>query len=321
MRDSLYIIGNGFDLHHKLDTSYWHFEKYLKENDSELHYLLESNIFYPQKNEDLWSDFEENLGYFDINELLSENEELLPNYSDENFRDGDIHNFPDQMEYYCKKLTEDLFENFANFIRNVAYPENAVDQKILIDKNSYFLNFNFTNTLERLYEIDQRQIKYIHNSAIYKDEQIILGHSKIPKRIEDTYPTPPDNIDPMDYDKWYEQNIPWEYSFDTGKENIYHFYEKTFKPTQRIIEENRLFFSKLQNIKKVFIYGHSLSIVDLPYFQEVFENVDKDAKWQVSFYSDEEKDQQIEILNKIGVRTENIEQIELEEIKIKKKSI
>ena len=37
---NLFIIGNGFDIHHKLDTRYQSFANYLAENNSEVYELL-----------------------------------------------------------------------------------------------------------------------------------------------------------------------------------------------------------------------------------------------------------------------------------------
>ena len=76
----LVIIGNGFDLHHELLTSYKDFRNYLAEEviynnsktkvprNSELLYLLDS-YFYFEHN---WSDFEEKLSSFDLQSFIEE---------------------------------------------------------------------------------------------------------------------------------------------------------------------------------------------------------------------------------------------------------
>ena len=45
MNNELYVIGNGFDLHHGLNTSYYAFSKYLKENDNELYYKVVETFY------------------------------------------------------------------------------------------------------------------------------------------------------------------------------------------------------------------------------------------------------------------------------------
>ena len=42
--NKLYIIGNGFDLHHNLKTSYANFCLYVRENDKELYEFLEGYV-------------------------------------------------------------------------------------------------------------------------------------------------------------------------------------------------------------------------------------------------------------------------------------
>lgn len=49
---NLYIIGNGFDLYHGLDTKYQTFAKYLAENDSEVYDLLLTYYGLPDISED-----------------------------------------------------------------------------------------------------------------------------------------------------------------------------------------------------------------------------------------------------------------------------
>lgn len=306
MTDKFYIIGNGFDLHHKLKTSYYDFANYLKTNNKDVYDTLEKYISYPKSDKDLWYKFEENLANLDAGEIISENSGTLPNYADDDFRDGDRHVFPDIMDEYYQKLTESLVEEFLIFIQNVEYPLISNELKIEIDINSLFLTFNYTNTLERLYKIDRKNILYIHNSAFYGPEQIILGHGIDPSNFQEKLPEPPDDIDPEDYEKWYQENDDYDYSYDTGKENLMKYFEATFKPTKKIINNNASFFSTLSKFKEIFIFGHSLSNIDLPYFEEIFKHSNADAEWKVSYYNGEEGKKHFETLIKIGVKKDKI---------------
>ncbi|MBT2755884.1 hypothetical protein J7E71_07975 [Mesobacillus foraminis] len=50
----LFIIGNGFDLHHGMKTSYWNFRNYISVTETGILRTMELfNMF----QEDLWSDF------------------------------------------------------------------------------------------------------------------------------------------------------------------------------------------------------------------------------------------------------------------------
>lgn len=50
---TLYIIGNGFDLHHGMGTTYKHFGEFLKRNHGELSKLLDE-YFPTYEEDDFW---------------------------------------------------------------------------------------------------------------------------------------------------------------------------------------------------------------------------------------------------------------------------
>lgn len=70
----LYIIGNGFDLHHGVASSYASFCKWLKKHDFELFDLYETVCSYDA----LWSDFETSMAYVDRDYFLAAGEAMLP---------------------------------------------------------------------------------------------------------------------------------------------------------------------------------------------------------------------------------------------------
>ena len=70
----LYIIGNGFDLHHGVASSYASFCKWLKKHDFELYDLYETVCSYDA----LWSDFETSMAYVDRDYFLAAGEAMLP---------------------------------------------------------------------------------------------------------------------------------------------------------------------------------------------------------------------------------------------------
>lgn len=57
MPEALYIIGNGFDLHHGVASKYSDFKAYLAKHDRDLLYALE----HLYDCDDIWGDFEQNL--------------------------------------------------------------------------------------------------------------------------------------------------------------------------------------------------------------------------------------------------------------------
>ena len=62
----LYIIGNGFDIHHKIKSKYSDFKNYVKEQDRNLFEALEKYF----NSDELWSDFEETLAYINTDVII-----------------------------------------------------------------------------------------------------------------------------------------------------------------------------------------------------------------------------------------------------------
>ena len=318
----LYIIGNGFDRHHDLATSYYDFKKYINENDSELELILESYFSYSQTDNDLWLRFEENLANLDVERMLSENTDYLPNIASDDFRTGDLHAFPDVMDHYLEVLTKGLISNFTEFIRAVEIPRHASSAKLRIDKSALFFTFNYTYTLEDLYGIDPKNILHIHNGSESRYAEIILGHGMDPDNFKDKNSIPPDNISEEEFEEWKEkQNENWDYSYDTGKENILRYFYAAYKPTKKIIDENKSYFSNLSKIGEVIILGHSLSDVDLPYIKKIALSIAPESKWIVSYYNENEMKSHKQSLINLGIKEEKIELIELDQLQISNRQL
>ena len=66
----LYIIGNGFDLHHRINSSYRSFYEYLADYHPGL--LSELNETFIDCDVEWWSDFENNLGELNIYSVAGE---------------------------------------------------------------------------------------------------------------------------------------------------------------------------------------------------------------------------------------------------------
>lgn len=312
----LYVIGNGFDLHHGLKTSYKDFSEYLNNTNSELFDTLEKYISYPVTDSSLWARFEENLANLNAEEILSENSDYLPNIASENFETRDFHVFPDIMHEQFLQLTSGLLSEFRNFIISVDYPESVYSQKVILDPTSMFLNFNYTNTLERIYNVDPRQIRYIHNSVYYRPDEIILGHGIDPKNFEKEMPFPPDSVAEEDYEEWFRQNDDYDYSYDTGRESLYEYFKVMHKPTQKIIDSNSDFFNRLSEIDEIYIFGHSISDVDILYFVELANAVKPDSTWYFSYYSDSSIPILQDALVRAGVDGNSINSLKLQNIQI-----
>lgn len=316
MPKKLYIIGNGFDLHHYLKTSYYEFSNFLRENYFDIYSTIDSFVSYPSSENELWSKFEENLANLNADEILADNTDFLPNYASEEFRERDRYVFPDIMDEYYQKLTSGLLSAFEEFILQVKYPNLSWERKIEIDSEATFLSFNYTNTLERLYSIKRSKILYIHNSAFYDSGNIILGHGIDPESFVEKKPVPPEDLAPEKLSEWYEMNDDFDYSYDEGKNILMKYFKFTYKPTKEIIDRHFNFFSKLKMVNEIFVFGHSISSVDFLYFEEIVKNTRNNVLWTVSYYSTNENNRIKTTLEKLGITQENIRLIKLEDIQL-----
>ena len=155
--DTLYIIGNGFDLHHGLDTSYKNFRDNVVLKTPNLRKLL-LDLYGDAINEDMWwSDFEAKLSDIDYNHLLN---------SDYGVAMGGmkVQNF----------LTGQLPPLFGKWIKSIKL-KNAPEKQLDIDKDALFFTFNYSLVLEIIYEVNKDNIWHIHNS-IEEVDKIIVGH-------------------------------------------------------------------------------------------------------------------------------------------------
>ncbi len=120
----LYIIGNGFDLYHKLDTSYKSFGLYLKKNYTETYEKLIDYFGFPTISDDgcsmddevMWNQFEKNLSLLDSEMVLDSYIHSVAHPFSEGFKDRDWNTFAINIEMFVDNLVSDLFKAFKEFI-------------------------------------------------------------------------------------------------------------------------------------------------------------------------------------------------------------
>ncbi|MFA0145340.1 bacteriophage abortive infection AbiH family protein [Vibrio lentus] len=317
----LYIIGNGFDIHHKLDTYYTTFGLFLKDNNREVFELLVEHFGFSDldpSNENsisdpLWSNFEHNLSLLDTVTVLEAFEDYLPDYSSDDFRDRDRYSFEIEMERVLDQLTTDLYACFKNFILSVRLATLEPKLAVNLDHEALYLTFNYTNTLNHYYGISDDNVLFIHEKAQEDEIELVLGHGVDPKNFEEQLAVPPAELSEEEYDEWCQyQADQYDYSYQRGKDMINRYFTTTFKGTGKIIDMNSKFFDSLSNVEEVLILGHSLADVDLPYFRKIVSSINPNIKWTVSYHVDEDRLKHLAKLKSIGVldavasRIENI---------------
>lgn len=280
-KNTLYIIGNGFDIHHSIDSRYSDFQKFLySTGNSYLAGQLET--YYPNivnSKDYKWGDLEKALGEIDYITTYNEcNDDVEIDYDHMMQTSAILEDKPQQMleETLCN-----LHRVFEKWVSSLDVMVEKDDELYLFNQNGIFLNFNYTETLEVVYNIPQSSITYIHGRR-NRGESLILGHSS--------------EIDPTE--AFFEDNTVYE---DNAYEGIIGIANTQKKNVDDIISSKKYFWELLKDINRIITYGHSFSDVDIPYFEKISSVIKKDAEWHFGCYNEKDRLKAKELANRLGI--------------------
>ena len=163
----------------------------------------------------------------------------------------------------------------------------------LFTNNCEFISFNYTSTLEVLYDIDYKNIFYIHGNA-NRDEELVLGHANI------SY-----------YPEWDDNDENTDVRLLEAGQFMEEFRKETLKRTNEIIEENMDYFISLKDVKRIYVLGLSYNEIDMPYLKTISQ-ICKGAKWYFSWYNNDDLKSISNYAKEIGVT--KYTEIRIEEI-------
>jgi|TARA_R100000455_G_C6273429_1_gene131102 hypothetical protein len=273
LTNKLYIIGNGFDRHHGIPSDYKDFGAYLEKTDYETYQIIER--YFPV-NDQSWWQFEEMLAFFDTDTLIDDASNFLVSYGADDWSDSYHHDYQFELDSTVDAISSTMRRHFASWIRQLPIPKtqqltNAI--RVRIDPAAQFLNFNYTHTLQKTYCIDDAHILHIHGKADQPDSDIIIGHGW--------------EREPEESLNHHINQEEADTRVIEGNRIVDDYFSQTFKPCEKIIAKNSLFFAGLNTVQEILIMGHSLADVDAPYFQEIINNINHaTVKWTVSYHKD-----------------------------------
>lgn len=288
---TLYIVGNGFDVAHGLRTDYWKFRMYLELNHP--HFLNEFEALYDIQPLDdtepwctkeaqeqwnrsvdntLWSRFEKKMGYPDTTAMLDWS---LCVVDDLDLESGQMA-IRDTMDLYWQEqygFINKLQDYIIEWIEQIDTSNIECKKKALVGSEDYFLNFNYTDTLERIYKI--KNVLHIHGGvASVTDIPPVMGHC---------------NKEDIKMHRQWSRKADEEYQ--EGEASIQgaiaDYLEAIYKNTDFLISLHKDIFNSLKNVDHVNIIGWSGGEVDIPYLKKIRESVDKATTWTVYWYNDE----------------------------------
>ena len=309
--EHLYIIGNGFDKHHWIESGFDDFGRWLKENHSSLFYQLVS--IYSISDEKEWQQFEHILGELNVTYQVEEiMEDRRPNWmslpdDDRAFNNAkrDYEVAPEVARYTFEDLFEKVRYTFVEWINQLNEPERK--QMITMEKNSTFVTFNYTDTLESLYKIAANQIIYIHGCA-KRGEKLELGHGKTVEDIQSEYYSQiPEDVDSLEQIEHFYANANDWVEEDTYMEIIQRLADQR-KPVEDLIGKlNKLLLDNMTDIVHIHIYGFSFSDIDMPYIATIANHINRNrVMWEVTYYADDEAMRFCSQLESLGIPKENI---------------
>ena len=280
------IIGNGFDLYHGLPTRYYYFACHVLSQDEEFYdelaemYGFTKGVMH-QFIEELdrgiddygyWNEFERKLG------LLSSN------WIEYSLQDELDLEYPDAVDLTIDRSSnvekiQSLLEQWINTEIDIKQNYHMVekdlgDKKIDFSDTDVFISFNYTHTLEMVYEI--WDVCHIHGEGnlFGHNDELIIGHGndqviqELKWKIKD--------LEEDDYDQ-PSRNRKNEYKSELDIINALK------KPVNYCIENLRDRLNRIKDPDKIIVWGFSLSDVDAAYISEIRKKWPK-CKWSFSYY-------------------------------------
>ena len=262
----LYILGNGFDLMHRVPSSYYSFRDSLGKNNN-LRLALE--IFWTP--EDIWADFENALAKFNAEAMSGS---FMVDFWLENFEAYDVDD--GLAEFYMAiegmanpilTVVRELPRRFRMWVESLKIGTADRPLKCLF-RDGKVLCFNYTEFVEDLYGVSEENVCYIHGcrrkTKGASQAKLVLGH--LPGASQNFFDYP------YKKPRWHK---------DTKKQGLVaaaqaHVMdliadcdEELTKHSSEIIARHRAFFDGLSDVRDVVVIGHSLSQVDWEYFEAV----------------------------------------------------
>lgn len=266
---TLFIIGNGFDLHHKLNTRYLDFKNFLKANgEKEFLEAMDLSFNLNDDSDFLWQDFEETIKNC-VSIPYSQSIQ-----SSEKSKDYTHEQLVNKLTIISKNIDSKIYD----WIKSI---ENTMDENISLDNNfkkcnfdnSIFLSYNYTNVLEDYYNISSELIFHIHGRFSESiPETLYVGFGDSNFKVLSSY-----------------FNLISKLSADSDSDTIYKFYNSNerkgldpvtesslngfldyFSSRNKLayISDNKLYdyttsvLNKMHSIENVVVLGHSFGPSD-----------------------------------------------------------
>ena len=316
----LFIIGNGFDKgEHNMPTAYINYRNYLIERfpdalkhnsvpekgltfDKSFEYDssdLAGYIIYILDNCDdgTWGALEEYLGDDIFSLFIYELDEITNDSTDKELKHS-FYNNEDISTNICNtfKMVKPLFcEWIIDYYRNFKYGFEGLFKNLrsylynpniakVLSEADYFITFNYTLTLEKVYEVDPNIICHIHGDVNDDSRDIYFGHG-----------------DDHGFPEMFKY-MGADYKFDELKRFLR-------KDTFEAYLKHSSVFDKINNqLEDIHSFGFSFSDVDLYYIEKISERIDlSKVTWFINSFDYKERRKDTESGHKLDKQIRKIE--------------
>lgn len=305
----LIIIGNGFDLFHGIKSTYKDFQNFVYQNASKEFIESIEKYILP---EELWNQFEKALGDLEYEELLDYHSDSLVSYGVDNWSDSYHHDYQYLVDSDLA-FSKDISQYLSKWINSIDTDVERRLKRNYLTPNSLYLCFNYTDTLENVYGIERGQILYLHGKAM-ENTNLIVGHGNKSLFQNNNIP---DNLSEEDYEQFMINMDFGDVRVNEAEDIIKGYFRTTYKDVESLISINDDFFRSLGRIQEVFVLGHSLSDIDMPYFEVIKNMVPNNCNWIVSYYKGEWVHHQQQLLN-LGIFPTKMSFIDMKQLTVKK---
>lgn len=290
---TLYIIGNGFDLAHGIKSSYADYKSFYSDKENCENGGAESYMIRPKERECIvekglkpetffgelsgdWSNIEEALGTYEVEAIR---QYIECDYKAKDFTEED--NLKSScLKYFFENTINALRTLFKKWVDKININVNPNNKQYPFKKDSIFLTFNYTETLESLYGIEEFRMCYIHSKR-KRDEEYVFGHNRYENPVV------------------IQKHLDYIGNVDVRKEVI-DIMNDFVKPYDRCLNTLKHFLGN-EKINEVVVYGHSLGDVDFKYFQWLVGKIGNELPWTIDYYYEDEIDRIYNVKNDLNL--------------------
>lgn len=276
----LYIVGNGFDLHHCLKTSPKDYCDFLNEEHPDVideikgsEYFMGDGRELAEREDRFWTNVEDNFKFCYSQMLEDTAEEYYPDLNEDS--DARWHHAEFDAEAKVEESKEIKKFNttyLVEWIQSIDVAEATRSRQIHFEAGDLFVNFNYTKTLEVVYGISPDAVLHIHG-CISDSQSLQFGNPEYTARkarseAENSYGS----------DEFYGASI------EPAANHYVTLADSLSKDLNSNIPKLKHFITG-KNVDEVVIMGHSYSGVDKLYYEKLLIPRFMKAKWTIYCYT------------------------------------